>query len=310
MINEIKIFSPATVANVSCAFDVMGFAIEAAGDTMYFKKIKEKGIKIKITGNINLPKAPEKNVAGVVALKMIKDIKPSFGILIEIEKGIKPGSGMGSSGASAAGAAFGVNMLLGKPFDKYKLVEFAMEGEALASGTAHPDNVTPAIFGGFTLIRSINPTDIIPLNIPEKLVASVIHPDIEIKTQNARNVLKKSILLKDAVIQWGNIAGLVSGLYREDYDLIARSMNDAIIEPVRSMLIPLFDKTKKAALDSGALGCSISGSGPSIFALSKGFETAQKVSEAMVKIYESTDIFVDVYTSKINKEGIKILSIS
>jgi len=308
--DKLTIFSPATVANVSCAFDVMGFAVDGAGDMMSFEKFTGKGVKIHMKGNSELPEEPEHNVAGVVALAMLKTQSPGFGILIEIEKGIRPGSGMGSSGASAAGTAFGMNKLLGEPFDKKELVKFAMLGEALASGTPHPDNVTPAIYGGFTLIRSVNPLDIIPLNIPRELVASIIHPDIEVKTQNARNVLKKSITLKDAVIQWGNIAALVSGLYSEDYDLIARSMNDAIVEPVRSMLIPLFDKVKEAALENGALGCSISGSGPSVFALSKGMETAQKVSKAMAKVYESTDIPVDDYTSGINKEGIKILSIA
>jgi homoserine kinase len=303
--DEVKIFSPATVANVSCAFDILGFAAGGAGDVMFFKKTKKPGITLKVKGKYKLSEDPEKNVAGVVALAMMEQANPGFGIYMEMEKGVLPGSGMGSSGASAAGAAYGVNKLLGEPFDQTELVRFAMLGEALASGTAHPDNVAPAIFGGFTLVRSADPLDVIPIHTPRDLAVSIIHPEIEVKTQNARNILKKSILLKDAVVQWGNIAGLMAGLFKEDYELIARSMHDGIVEPVRSMLIPLFDEVKAAAMAAGALGCSISGSGPSIFALSKGMETAGKVSEAMGAVYARTDVPFELYTSGINKKGVE-----
>ncbi|HDO06574.1 MAG TPA: homoserine kinase [Bacteroidetes bacterium] len=306
--NELKIFSPATVANVSCAFDILGFAVEKAGDRMTFRKTAEKGIRIVMKNYRELPTEPEKNVAGVVALAMVEKRQPGFGILIEMEKGILPGSGMGSSGASAGGAAFGVNKLLDEPFGKTELVQFAMLGEALASGVAHADNVAPNLFGGFTLVRSTRPLDVIPLHTPERLSVSLIHPLIEVKTKNARNILKKSLLLKDAVIQWGNVAGLVSGLFMEDFDLIARSMHDGIVEPVRSLLIPMFDELKQAALDAGALGCSISGSGPSVFALSADLATAGEVTEAMRKIYAETDVQFETYTSGINKKGIRILN--
>jgi len=305
---EITIFSPATVANVSCAFDIMGFAVEQAGDRMTFRETAEKGIRIVMKNYRELPSVPEKNVAGVVALAMIEKSQPDFGILIEIEKGILPGSGMGSSGASAGGTAFGVNKLLDKPFGKIELVQFAMLGEALASGVAHADNVAPNLFGGFTLVRSTNPLDVIPLHTPEKLSVSLIHPLIEVKTKNARNILKKSLLLKDAVMQWGNVAGLVSGLFTEDYDLIARSMHDGIVEPVRSMLIPMFDELKQAALDAGALGCSISGSGPSVFALSSDLVTAGEVTEAMRKIYAGKDVPFETFTSGIDKKGCRVLN--
>jgi len=305
--DSLNIISPATVANVGCAFDIMGFAIAGSGDRMHFEKTGEKGVTIKVKGKYKLPEEPEKNVAGVVALAMIEEVKPGFGIYIEMEKGVLPGSGMGSSGASAAGAAFGVNKLLGSPFNNEELVKFAMLGEALASGTPHPDNVAPALYGGFTLIRSSNPLDIIPLPTPDNLFVSIIHPEIEVKTQNARNILKKSILLKDAVVQWGNVAGLVSGLFLNDYELIGRSLQDNIIEPVRSMLIPLFDEVKNAALSTGALGCSISGSGPSIFALSEGKKTAEKVSEAMTDVYSKTDVNFGIYTSGINAKGVEII---
>ncbi len=305
---KITIFSPATVANVSCAFDIMGFAVEEAGDRMTFHKIPEKGIRLIMKNYRELPSVPEKNVAGVVALAMIEKRQPDFGILIEIEKGIFPGSGMGSSGASAGGAAFGVNQLLGNPFTNTELVQFAMLGEALASGVAHADNVAPNLFGGFTLVRSTNPLDVIALPVPRKLSVSLIHPLIEVKTKNARNILKKSLLLKDAVTQWGNVAGLVSGLFMEDYGLIARSMQDGIVEPVRSMLIPMFDKLKQAVLNAGALGCSISGSGPSVFALSEGMETAAVVTKAMEKVYAGKDVPYEMFTSAINKQGVSVLN--
>ncbi len=305
---EITIFSPATVANVSCAFDIMGFAVEQAGDRMTFRKTAEKGLRIVMKNYCEIPSEPEKNVAGVVALAMIEKKQPDFGILIEIEKGILPGSGMGSSGASAGGAAFGVNKLLGEPFGKSELVQFAMLGEVLASGVAHADNVAPNLFGGFTLVRSTAPLDVIPLHTPESLSVSLIHPLIEVKTKNARNILKKSLLLKDAVRQWGNVAGLISGLFREDFDLIARSMHDGIVEPVRSMLIPMFDELKQATLYAGALGCSISGSGPSVFALSADLATAGEVTEAMRKIYAGKDVPFEIFTSGINKKGCRVLN--
>ncbi len=301
----IKIFTPATVANVSCAFDVLGFALDNVGDEMTFKKTDNKGVQIKMLGNSNLPTEPEKNVAGVVAIEMLKKTNADFGVIIEIDKRIKPGSGIGSSAASSAGAAYGVNNLLGDIFNKLELVQFAMLGEKLASGVAHADNVAPAIFGGFALVHSYSPLDIIKINSPEKLFCTVIHPKIEVKTENARKILKKDVLLKDAVEQWGNVAGLISGLHSQDYELIGRSLQDKIVEPVRSVLIPLFYKVKQAFLEAGALGGGISGSGPSIFTLSKGQETAEKVAEAMKKVYSQTDIEFDIHVSGINSVGIK-----
>ncbi len=304
---EVTIFSPATVANVSCAFDIMGFAVEKAGDRMVFRKISEKGIRIKMKNYRELPSEPEQNVAGVVALAIIEKIKPDFGILIEIEKGILPGSGMGSSGASAGGAAFGINQLLGEPFEKDELVQFAMLGEALASGVKHADNVAPNLFGGFTLVRSTWPLDVVPLTSPETLSVSLIHPLIEVKTKNARNILKKSLLMKDAITQWGNVAGLVTGLLTNDFGLISRSMHDGIVEPVRAMLIPMFADLKQAALDAGALGCSISGSGPSVFALSENLSVAEKVTQAMRDVYTGLDVPFETFTSGIGKQGCRVV---
>ncbi len=305
--NELVIFSPATVANVSCAFDILGFAVENAGDRMTFRKIPEKGIRIKMKNYPELPSAPGRNVAGVVALAMMEKTDPDFGILIEMEKGILPGSGMGSSGASAGGAAFGVNRLLGEPFGRAELVQFAMLGEALASGVAHADNVAPNLFGGFTLVRSTNPLDIIPIPFPETLSVSLIHPLIEVKTRNARGILKKSLLMKDAITQWGNVAGLMAGLFTGDFDLIGRSMHDGIVEPVRAMLIPLFAGLKQAALDAGALGCSISGSGPSVFALSDSLAAAEKVTRAMREVYAGMDVPFETFTSGIGQQGCRVI---
>jgi len=307
MMNELKIFVPATIANVSCGFDVLGLALDTVGDEMTIRKVLQKGVKItKITGQ-DLPLETHKNVAGVAALALLAETDCDFGFEIEIDKRIKPGSGIGSSAASSAGTVWAINELLGKPFNVIDLVRFSMEGERLASGVAHADNVAPALFGGFTLVRSNKPIDIIGIHTPKELYATVIHPQIEVKTSDARNILKTTVELKDAIKQWGNVGGLISGLYTEDYELIGRSLEDHIIEPIRSILIPAFDEVKLQSLKAGALGCGISGSGPSIFALSKGKGTALKVAEAMKNVYEMVGIDYDIHVSKINKQGIKIL---
>ncbi len=302
---ELKIFAPATIANVSCGFDVLGLALDNVGDEMIVRKVSKKGVTItKIIGQ-NLPLETHNNVAGVAALALLAETESEFGFEIEIDKRIKPGSGIGSSAASSAGAVWAINKLLGNPFNSTDLVRFAMEGERLATGVAHADNVAPALFGGFTLVRSYNPLDIISIHTPSELYATVIHPQIEVKTSDAREILKTNIPLKDAIKQWGNVGGLISGLYTEDYELIGRSLEDYIIEPIRSILIPAFDAVKQQSLNAGALGCGISGSGPSIFALSKGEKTALKVAEAMKSVYEKVGIEYDIHVSKVNKQGIK-----
>jgi homoserine kinase len=306
--NEIKIFCPATIANISCGFDVLGLALSSVGDEMIIRKVKKPGLTItRITGQ-ELPREISKNVAGVAGLAFMKASTYKEGFEIEIHKKIKAGSGIGSSAASAAGAVWGMNALLGKPFSEFELVQYAMKGEQLASGVAHADNVAPAIYGGFTLVRSYDPLDIVKINTPKELYASVIHPQIEIKTSDSRKILKTSITLADGIKQWGNLGGLVAGLFMEDYDLIGRSLVDHIVEPIRSILIPGFDEVKKEALKTGALGCGISGSGPSIFALSKGRAMAQNVTDAMSKVYKNIDLEYDAYVSEINKEGIRIIA--
>jgi homoserine kinase len=301
--NEIKIFCPATIANLNCGFDVMGLCLETIGDEMIIRKTTEKGIRItKITG-ANLPLETEKNVAGVAALALLSKVNTDFGFEIEIHKKIKAGSGIGSSSASAAGAVFGINELLGKPFTKHELVDFAMKGEVVASGSEHADNVAPCLLGGFTLVRGYNPLEVIRMDSPSELYAVVLHPHIEVKTSDARAVLHPMISLKSAITQWGNLGGLIAGIYTSDYELIGRSLNDVIIEPLRKHLIPNFDEVKTAAMQNGALGAGISGAGPSIFALCKGQEASEKVANAMTKSYENTGIEFDIHISKINPKG-------
>jgi len=305
--NEIKLFCPATIANISCGFDVLGLCLETVGDEMIIRKSDVKGIKItKIVGE-DLPLESSKNVAGVAALALLDAIDYKFGFEIEIYKNIKPGSGIGSSAASAAGAVFGINELLGKPFNRKELVEFAMKGEAIASGSEHADNVAPAILGGITLVRSSAPLDIIKIESPSELFATVIHPQIELKTSEMRAVLQPMIPLKSAILQWGNLGGLIAGFYTSDYELIGRSLHDEIVEPLRGPFIPKFDVIKKTALENGALGSGISGSGPSIFALSKGIETANRIAKAMFVIYEDMNMPFEIHVSKVNPEGVKII---
>lgn len=308
IMNEIKVFCPATIANLSCGFDVLGLCLETAGDEMIIRKTDVKGIRITKIVGADLPLETEQNVAGVSALAMLEAIETEFGFEIEIYKNIKAGSGIGSSAASSAGAVFGINELLGRPFTRKELVLFAMQGEKLASGNAHADNVAPALLGGFTLVRSSNPLDIIKIESPSELYATVVHPQIELKTSDARSVLKQTVSLKSAITQWGNVGGLIAGLYTNDYELIGRSLHDEIVEPLRSVLIPGFDLIKKTAYENGALGSGISGSGPSIFALSKGKETADKIAQAMSAVYEQMNLPYEIHVSKVNDEGMKIVS--
>ena len=303
--NEIKVFCPATIANISCGFDVLGVALDGVGDEMVIRKTQKKGITITKLEGQDLPTATMENVAGVAGLAMLVKSEYSGGFEIEIYKKIKAGSGIGSSAASSTGAVWAMNELLEKPFSNTELVEFAMEGERLASGVPHADNVAPALFGGFTLVRSYEPLDIVQIPSPSELYATVIHPQIEIKTSDSRKILKTNITLAEGIKQWGNVGGLVAGLFQEDYELIGRSLVDYIVEPIRSILIPGFDEVKTSAIKAGALGCGISGSGPSIFAFSKGEETAKKVAESMKKVYRKIGIDYDIHVSKINTKGIK-----
>ena len=305
---EIKIFSPATVANVACGYDVLGFCLDTIGDEMVIRKTKEKGITISKIEGFDLPYNIEENVAGVSALAMYNAINVDFGFEIEIYKNIKPGSGIGSSAASAVGSVFGMNELIGKPFNKTQLTEFAMKGEAIASQCEHADNLAPALFGGFTLVKSVKPLEVLQLPTPKDIYATVIHPLIEIKTSESRAILPSKVELRNAIHQWANVGSFVHALHTNDYELLSRSLKDVVVEPYRSQLIPSFKEVKQAVLDNGALGCSISGAGPSIFTLNKGLENANRVKQVMHEIYEKTDIDFEIHVTKINEEGIKLLN--
>jgi homoserine kinase len=303
---QIKIHAPATIANLVCGFDILGMAIKSPYDEMTLSLRDEPGIIIKHTDEYQLPEAAEKNVAGVSLQALMDDYKKPVGFNVTIHKNIKPGSGLGSSAASAAGAVVAANHLLGNFFSKEDLVRFAMNGEKLAGGVKHADNVSPCIYGGVTLVRSIFPLDIIPLNSPD-LFVTIVHPQIEVRTSDSRQILRKEVLLKDAIKQWGNIGGLITGFMKNDCELIGRSLEDVIVEPVRSILIPGFDEVKSKCKNAGALGGGISGSGPSIFMLSKEEETADKVEAIMKEIYEKIGVDYKTYVTQINPHGVKIL---
>ncbi|MBI9072309.1 MAG: homoserine kinase [Melioribacteraceae bacterium] len=306
---EIKVFAPATISNIACGFDIMGFAIDYPGDELVLRVVEKKGVKItKITGDAGkLPLEAEKNTAGMALIKMLEYLNVGFGVEVEINKKMALGSGLGSSAASAVAGVFALNKLLEKKLTKKELTEFALKGEEVASKAIHADNVGPCLYGGFTLIRGYDPVDIIEIPTPDDLYCTVIHPEIEIKTSEARALLPKEVELKKAITQWGNVGGLISGLYRKDYDLISRSLNDVIIEPVRAALIPNYYEIKNAANNAGALGCNISGSGPSIFALSIREETANLIGDAMKSVVDAMKVESTVYISKINKKGPRVI---
>ncbi len=304
----VTIHSPATVANMVCGFDVLGFAVNEPYDVMNIRFSDIPGVTIINEDEYNLPTIPEENVAGAALLAMMEEMEEKkTGFELRIRKYIKPGSGVGSSAASAAGAVVAANRLLNDRFTKDDLVRFAMNGEKVASGVKHADNIAPCIYGGVTLIRSIFPLDIIPLQAPA-LFVTIVHPQIEVRTSDARGILKQQVLLKDAIRQWGNIAGLVAGLLQNDYDLIGRSLEDVLIEPVRSILIPGFDEIKQRSKNAGALGGGISGSGPSIFMLSKDEQTAHDVETEMKSVYGAMSLDHHTYVTTINMEGVKFIS--
>jgi len=305
----IRVFAPATVANVSCGFDVFGFAVYEPGDEVILTLRDTPGVRIQaIHGDGGLlPTDPVKNTAGVAAQAFLNTYAPEVGVDIELFKGLPIGSGLGSSAAGAAAALFGLNRLLGHPVDSKALLKFGLQSEKSACGSAHGDNVIPSLLGGFVLIRSYHPLDIRHLPVPEDLYCTLIYPRVEIETRKARGLIPQSIPLETAIRQWGNTAGLAAGFCLSDYDLIARSMEDLVAEPVRAALIPHYTLVTKSARDAGALGWGISGSGPTVFAFSKGKETAQQVRQAMGAIYDKFQISYQTWISLINPEGPRII---
>lgn len=303
---EVSVKSPASVSNVVCGFDCLGFALVEPFDEMTLRKIDERDVLITHHDNFGLPTDPKQNIAGIALLAMMKHAELDHGFEVEITKHIMPGSGIGSSAASACGAVVAANRLIGEPFSRHELLEFAMEGEMAASQARHADNLAPCMLGGFTLVRTTDPMDVVSLNSPP-LYAVVIHPQIEIKTSEARAILPQSVALADAVYQWSNLGAFVAALSRGDHDLLSRSLQDRIVEPARKSLIPIFDDLKSAALDAGALGGGISGSGPSVFMLCPNAEVATKVEHEMIAVYSQTGIEFKTYTSPIAAEGVRFI---
>src|SRR5579862_2557350 len=304
--SEITVHAPATVANLVCGFDVLGLCLSEPFDTMRVRLINEKKVVIAPGGSFGLPVDPALNTAGAPLIAMLEEIDDEIGFEVNIVKNIKPGSGIGSSAASAAGAVVAANKLLNNKFDRQDLVRFGMFGEKVASGVKHADNIAPCIYGGVTLIRSIFPLDIVSIPSPDLHVA-LVHPQIEVRTSDAREILRKEVLLKDAIRQWGNIGGLVAGLMKGDYELIGRSLEDVIIEPVRSILIPGFDKIKSECKSAGAIGGGISGSGPSIFMLCSERKTANAVETEMRSIYDRMGLPYHTYVTAVNADGVRVL---
>ena len=310
MKRSINVFAPATVANVVCGYDVLGFAVNAPGDEVIMRLRDEPGVIItKISGDDGrLPYDPAKNTVSLSVQHYLNHIgRPDIGVEIELFKKMPIGSGLGSSSASTVAGLFAINTLMDNPLTKMELVPFAMKGEEMACGYGHADNVAPALLGGFVLVRSYEPLDIIQLPYPEELFCSIVFPQIDVPTRDARQIIRSKILLKDAVTQWGNVAGLVAGLYTKDINLIARSMQDVIVEPVRSILIPDFYKLREIAMENGALSFGISGSGPSVFSFTKNEDDARKINEKLQKHFLWLDTESIAYRSPINGMGPIIL---
>jgi homoserine kinase len=306
---SVKAFAPATVANVSCGFDILGFAIDAMGDTVELMLKDEPGIcVVSIEGDEGrLPLDVAKNTCAVAIQAMLDELGINPGIDILLKKGLPLGSGMGSSAASAVAALVAANELLGNPFVKKDLLPFAIAAEKVACGAGHADNVAPSLLGGFVLIRDYHPLDVIKLHVPDELYCTLLHPHFELNTADSRSVLRDQIPMKVSTIQSGNVAGFIAGLYQEDYDLISRSLKDVIAEPYRAVLIPGFYEIREKLKEAGVLGMGISGSGPTLFALSKGAETSAKIALAAEEIYQTIGLEVDIYFSKINTQGAYVI---
>jgi len=310
MRESVKVFAPATVANVVCGFDVLGFAVNEPGDEVIMRLTDKPGVLIsKITGDEGrLPLNPAKNTVSASVQDYLKHIgREDLGIDIELHKKMPIGSGLGSSSASTVAGLFAINTLMDNQLTNKELVPFAMKGEELACGYGHADNVAPALLGGFVLIRSYEPLDVISLPFPEEMYAAIVYPEVDVPTKDARQMIRTKVLLKDAVKQWGNVAGLVTGLFTKDYDLIGRSMVDGLVEPTRSILIPDFYKMRSIAMEMGAISFGISGSGPSVFALTKDEATGRAITQALQQQLKSIQINSLSFVSSVNKKGPVVL---
>ena len=307
--HRVKVFAPATISNLGSGFDVLGIAINQPGDYVTAERTREPGLSFSVKTTVNgIPTQARDNVAAHVARLMLDEFRPPFGIRMVLEKLMPIGSGLGSSGASSVASVVAVNALLSKPLKKRDLLRFAVEGERKAAGSPHADNVAPSLLGGAILIRSYSPLDVIILPVKNTVVWVVVHPYIIVRTEEARNVLPKTISLKDAVHQWGNVSGVTAGLITGDAELVGKCVEDIIVEPARASLLKGFYEVKQAAMTAGAFGCSFSGSGPSMFAVTDSLATAQRVGKKMVAIFRTvTKVMSDVYISRINMRGATIV---
>lgn len=276
-------FAPATVSNLACGFDVLGFPLESAGDVVT-ARIVASGVRIDdIEGDGGrLPRDARRNTAGVAVQALLDRLGEPRGIALSIRKGLPLSSGLGGSAASAVAAVVAADAALGAGSTLEQLILCALDGERIGAGSAHADNVAPCLYGGLVLVRRPNPPDIIRLPVPPGLTAVVVHPALEIETSRARALLGETVLLADAVRQWANLGAFVDGLHRGDFAQMARALEDAIAEPRRAPLVPGLSAIKRAAADAGALGCSLSGSGPSLFALCASRAVALAVERAML----------------------------
>lgn len=310
MKNSVKVFAPASIGNVSCGFDVFGLAVEAPGDQVLITLNDSQEVSIRsIEGDQDrLPRIANQNTAGVAVIEFLKAINSTQGAEITLYKNLPLGSGMGSSAASAVAAVVAINHLMGEPLQREALLPFVMEAERIACGSAHADNAAPSLLGGLILIRTHHPLDIISIPTPDELFCVLVHPHIEVKTRDARQVLKSTIALKDGITQWANTAALVAGMMKSDYSLIGRSLVDVVVEPVRSVLIPGFDRIKKLATKNGALGCGISGSGPTLFCLCEGKENAKQAGHLLQQEFTKLKLENDLFISPVNKRGAYIIA--
>lgn len=304
---EIKVFSPATVANLSCGYDVMGLAITGLGDTLVFRQVDEPGARIFLIDGADLPMEADKNIASFVANSMLKKAKSNLGFDIEIYKGAMGGSGLGSSASSSAGAAIATNYFLNNRFSTEDLIMFAAEGERLACGSPITDNVAPAILGGIVFIQDPKNKKFFRLPFSDALHLVIIHPQVEVTTEESRSLLPKDIPMKIVTRQMANIGSFISSFYKEDYDLMKSCMTDFLAEPYRFPLIDGYKVIRKAAMEAGAIGGGISGSGPSVFHFCKGKESAEQVYKAINEAYKPVNVPYKMYLSTIDTEGTRII---
>ena len=305
---SIKVFCPGSVANISCGFDILGLCLDNIGDEIVVTQTKKKWIELDICGDYIVTRDINKNAASVSALALLKSFKHiDFGFHISVNKKIKPGSGIGSSAASSAGSVFAINELLKRPFTNKELIPFAAEGEYACTNSYHADNITAVLLGGITLVRSNKEFDVVKLKTPLQLFVTIIHPQVEIKTSDSRILVQRKIEISKLTEQASNLGAFISALYNEDYEMISRCIKDIIVEPYRSEIIPEFNNLKKIALESGSIGFGISGSGPSMFSLSKGPKIANDVKINLEKHLQKKNIKYKSYVSIVNDKGIKII---